>query len=97
MNGNHSKWRFANARPDPVFRYRSKRVAVRSSSNCSATTSCHGLNGAVELDEPRINVRCQSDVRTRLLQTADQIDESLSADIAHSNSMAPLKIGDVCF
>lgn len=42
-----SKWRFANARPEPDFRYRSNRTARVSSENSMTTWNRHGRREAV--------------------------------------------------
>ena len=56
----HQKWRLANARPEPVLRYCSNRVAHLWLANSMAATSCHGRSGAVCMDPPRLCVssRC---------------------------------------
>ena len=48
------KCRLANARPDPVFRYRSKCPAVVASANSSATTTDHGLWCTVTPEGPEL-------------------------------------------
>lgn len=46
------KCRFANARPEPDFRYFSKTAALDSDANSIEATSRHGLNVAVCWDPP---------------------------------------------
>src|SRR5918993_3345223 len=48
------KCRFANARPEPDFRYLSKATALDPLLNSSATTSSHGLNAQVCCDPPEL-------------------------------------------
>jgi hypothetical protein len=43
----YSQCRLANARPEPNFRYRSKRSATASSENAMVTGARHGRRGAV--------------------------------------------------
>lgn len=56
----HQKWRLANARPEPVFRYRSNSRAHVWFVSSMAATSCQGRSGAVCTDPPRLCVasRC---------------------------------------
>jgi hypothetical protein len=42
-----SKWRFAKARPEPDFKYRSKRMARCSSANSMTTCNCQGRRPTV--------------------------------------------------
>jgi hypothetical protein len=46
------KWRLANSRPDPVFRYRSNSIAGSSSSNSMTTRRRQGRRGAVCVQSP---------------------------------------------
>lgn len=46
------KCRFANARPEPDFRYFSKTAALDSDANSMEATSPHGLRAAVCWDPP---------------------------------------------
>jgi hypothetical protein len=43
-----SKCRLANARPEPVFKYRSNLIAACSVMNSIVTATSHGLKGAVD-------------------------------------------------
>ena len=46
------KWRRANSRPEPVFKYRSKARAGASSSNSRTTSVLQGRCGAVWVESP---------------------------------------------
>ncbi len=59
-----AKCRFANARPEPVFRYRSNRPAVLASANSSTTTTDHGRCWTVTPDGPEL---CQASRRVTSL------------------------------
>lgn len=50
----YTKCRFANARPDPVLRYRSNATAPRSSRNSIEATSSHGRSLAVCVEPPEL-------------------------------------------
>ncbi len=43
----YTKWRFANALPEPLFKYFSKRMADDSWANSMAATTVQGANSAV--------------------------------------------------
>ena len=45
----HRKWRFANARPDPDFKYRSNALALSNVWNSIETRMVQGRSRAVEL------------------------------------------------
>ncbi len=50
----HHKCLFANARPEPDFRYCSKAAALPLSSNRTTATILHGRNVAVCADPPEL-------------------------------------------
>jgi hypothetical protein len=52
----HTKCRWANARPEPVLRYFSNATALDSVANSSDTTSRHGRCGAVYEEPPELCV-----------------------------------------
>jgi len=47
-NASHKKWRFANAWPEPDFRYLSNRAATASVLNSTHTSTTHGFQRAVD-------------------------------------------------
>jgi hypothetical protein len=51
-NCGYTKCRFANARPEPVFRYFSKAIALVSLVNSITATKRHGRSVAVCRDPP---------------------------------------------
>jgi hypothetical protein len=47
-NASHKKWRFANAWPEPDFKYLSNRAATASVLNSTHTSTTHGFQRAVD-------------------------------------------------